>query len=109
MKNSCNKCESCSSYVIPGTPCVSCSGTACQEIYYSSCVIYTGDCLSCYGIEAGENLTAVIDKLLDLIYGDCTPSSTTTSTTTISPTTTSTTIQPTTTTTTLFSICDDCH
>ena len=105
MKNSCNKCESCSSYVIPGTPCVSCSGTACQEIYYSSCVIYTGDCLSCYGIESGENLTVVIDKLLDVIYGGCTTTST--STTTIAPTTT-TTLAPTTTTTTLFKICDDC-
>jgi hypothetical protein len=108
MKNNCNNaCEKCSSYVQPGTPCVLCSGgTVCQEVYYSSCVIYTGSCLSCYGVEAGETLTVVIDKLLDFVYGDCI---TTTSTTTIAPTTTSTTIQPTTTTTTLFSICDDCH
>lgn len=114
MKNSCNNtCENCSSYVIPGTPCVSCVGTGCQEVYYSSCVIYTGDCLECYGVESGDNLTVVINKLLDVIYGGCTTttststSTSTTSTTTIAPTTT-TTIAPTTTTTTLFKICDDC-
>ena len=111
MKNSCNNtCENCSSYVTPGTSCVSCVGTGCQEVYYSSCVIYTGDCLECYGVEYGDNLTVVINKLLDVIYGGCTTTtstSTTTSTTTIAPTTT-TTIAPTTTTTTLFKICDDC-
>ena len=106
MKNSCNnKCEKCSSYVIPGSPCVSCVGTGCQEVYYSSCVIYTGDCLECYGVESGDTLTVVIDKLLNLIYQGCT---TTTSSTTTSTSTTTTTLAPTTTTTTLFKICDDC-
>ena len=108
MKNSCNnKCEKCSSYVIPGSPCVSCVGVGCQEVYYSSCVIYTGNCLECYGVESGETLTQVIDKLLNLAFSDCF-TTTTSSTTTSTSTTTTTTLAPTTTTTTLFKICDDC-
>lgn len=77
MKDSCNKCSNCSSYVLPGAPCVNCSeGTPCQTIYNSSCVIYTGTCLECYGIQAGDTLTTVIDKLLEFVYPQCTTTTT---------------------------------
>ena len=105
MKNSCNNtCTNCSSYIKPGIPCVNCeNGTVCQETYNSSCVIYTGDCLECYGVESGQPLNEVILVLLDLVFPECRP--TTTTTTTIVPTTTSTT---TTSTTTVYTICDVC-
>lgn len=109
MKNSCNsKCKSCSAYVIPGSPCVNCSGTSCESVYYTSCVVYNSDNLECFGIDSGETLTDVILKLLAYAFPECHTTTTTSTSTTTSSTTTTTTL-PVTSTTTKFVICKTCH
>jgi hypothetical protein len=112
MTNICNNiCNKCSSQFDPRFSCTNCDGgELCEEIYYSSCVYYSEDCLSCYGIEPGDTLTTVIVKLLDFAFKECTP---TTTTSTTSTTTTSTSTTSTTTCacyqTTEYRICDSCH
>lgn len=106
MKNTCNNiCPKCSSHFDPRFSCTNCDdATICDEIYYSSCVYYKDDCLSCYGVEPGDSLTTVIIKLLDFVYPECKPgTSTTTSTTSTTSTTTCACYE-----TTEFKICNDC-
>lgn len=73
MKNNCNdKCDKCSSYRSRGIPCINCDdGTNCQEIHYTSCVIYNRDDLECYGIQSGDTLTSVVTKLLEFVFPNC--------------------------------------
>jgi hypothetical protein len=103
-KNNCNTiCAKCSSQFDPRFTCTNCEdGPVCEEIYYSSCVVYTDDCLNCYGVQQGDNLTTVIIKLLEYAFPECTE--VTTTTTTLCPCTDTTT----TSTTTVYTICDVC-
>lgn len=108
MKSNCNTtntCSTCSSYIKPGAPCVTCqNGTQCEDVYYSSCVIYNKDCLTCFGINAGDSLTTLLEKLLAYVFPEC-HATTTTSTST---STTSTTTCNCTDTTTEYVLCDEC-
>lgn len=46
----------------PPTP-PACVGTTCEEIYDGKCVIYTGPTLTCFGIQTGNNLNAIVQLL----------------------------------------------
>jgi hypothetical protein len=106
MKNKCNninKCNTCSSYIKPGAPCVNCqNGTQCEEVYYSSCVIYNEDYLTCFGINPGDTLTTLIEKLLLYVFPEC--HTTTTTTVPVTTTTTCHCIE----TTTDYVLCNEC-
>lgn len=74
MKNNCNtqyKCKNCSAYIKDVSYCVDCDTEACEIVYESDCIVFTGNDLECYGIDENENLTNVLLKLLNFIYGDC--------------------------------------
>jgi hypothetical protein len=74
MKTSCgnNKCSKCSSYTIPGFPCVECyAGSGCEVVYSTDCVIYQNTDLECYGINFGDNLTKIILVLLEYVFPEC--------------------------------------
>lgn len=75
---------------------------ACEDLYNSHCIYYSGINLSCAGIYTGDTVNTIIANLLTQLESCCLP--TTTTSTTTSTTTTSTTTTSTTTTTTTCQI-----
>lgn len=52
-------------------------GQNCVEILVSDCIMYEGTYLEQYGVEPGTSLTGVIIHLANLVYPDCTTTTTT--------------------------------
>ena len=71
---------------------------ACDDLYNSHCIYYSGPSLECVGIFTGDNVNDIIANFLSQLEDCCLPTTTTTTSTTT--TTTSTTTTSTTTTTT---------
>ncbi len=115
MKNKCTDCQNCSPIVPKKVYCVpECPDcTPCEQLYLSNCIIFENDDdsnntendgLLCFGVESGASITDLLLNLLEKLFPECHPTtSTSTSTSTTSTSTTSTTTVLSSTTTTINS------
>lgn len=44
---------------------------ACTQVLTSDQVLYMGTNLQLYGVEPGDSLTTIVDKLVNILYPDC--------------------------------------